>query len=822
MAGGLLLVLLVGAGSAGAAEADRDSDRKALTLPGAEGSRTLELTAGAGSVFGKDELLLKDYVDIRYGEVRLQADTVRYVPATRDCFAEGNVILDSGTTRMTAEKVEYNLETETGVFYQARGYAEPSFFFEAAEVRKVDKDRYLLVDATFTTCTQPVPYWSLRVSRGTIHLNNYAYLHQVSFRADRVPIFYSPYLVWPIKEDRATGLLFPEFGYSGTRGFVMTNAFYWAMRRNMDATFFLDYYAQAGIGEGVQYRYVPSARGKGQFTGSFIRDQLTDSDRYFFNLKHRQEIGADFRLVADLNNLSDLNYYRDFQRDFRASTLPLVLSYIYLTRNWSNYSFNVRGERRDQEFDVVSTSLATGLTEFGKSEFTSQILPSLTWQGSKRRLGRSPLYFDFDTSIDSFSKETSLFSATYQRLDLFPRLSAPLRLAPWIDVNPSLGLRDTLYTQRLGALQSERDFNADNVLDLQDDLGVDGIPGTGDFGEGDQVLSTRQVIDDGTLVRKILIGSVEVIGPKFSRIYQTPDSDFSPAYKHTIEPRMLYLYQRVKNNTGIISFDEKDSAGSIQDALAYSLTTRLFAKRPGATPGREENLTAGSLFATGATRPPTEPPPPPSTPEGKEGLSLSPVEIASFSLSQTYSFLGPLSTRGTCTVVDGDFQGFDCVTSHFSPLDALFRFNPTLYTSLDLRANYDFLVNEVRNGSLSANYRDPQGAFVNLSWFFQNSRQEFTPDSSQLGLLAGTTFLDHRLSVGFQGHYDVEAGNLQDQRYILGYNTQCCGFTFELLDRNFSGFDQQEFRLLVNLKGIGNVLDLNSGSSAIPGVPVGF
>jgi len=68
--------------------------------------------------------------------------------------------------------------------------------------------------------------------------------------------------------------------------------------------------------------------------------------------------------------------------------------------------------------------------------------------------------------------------------------------------------------------------------------------------------------------------------------------------------------------------------------------------------------------------------------------------------------------------------------------------------------------------------------------------------------------------LGFQTNYemgDVQPGEprLRDQSYRAGYNTQCCGFQMEYLNRNFIGSSIQEFRVLINLKGVGNVVDLH-------------
>src|SRR6266540_4966717 len=141
-----LLLLVAFCGNAAAKQAPAPTptpppaaERQRKFVGEGPGGKSLEMAAGPGSIIGKDELILKEYVDIKYGDTRLQADYVRYVPATKEATALGNVIFDQGSSRLTADKVVYNLETETGVFYKARGYAEPSYYFEAerSEERRV-------------------------------------------------------------------------------------------------------------------------------------------------------------------------------------------------------------------------------------------------------------------------------------------------------------------------------------------------------------------------------------------------------------------------------------------------------------------------------------------------------------------------------------------------------------------------------------------------------------------------------------------------------------------------------------------------------------
>ncbi len=68
---------------------------------------------------------------------------------------------------------------------------------------------------------EPDRYWSFRIGRGTVELDGYAHLRNLSFRVGRMPILYTPYLLWPVKKDRASGFLMPQVGYSARRGAVI-------------------------------------------------------------------------------------------------------------------------------------------------------------------------------------------------------------------------------------------------------------------------------------------------------------------------------------------------------------------------------------------------------------------------------------------------------------------------------------------------------------------------------------------------------------------------------------------------------------------------
>jgi lipopolysaccharide assembly outer membrane protein LptD (OstA) len=61
------------------------------------------------------------------------------------------------------------------------------------------------------------------------------------------------------------GFLIPTYGTSSLRGRSLSNAFFWAIDRSQDATFFHDWFTRTGMGEGGEYRYISGPQSAGNF-----------------------------------------------------------------------------------------------------------------------------------------------------------------------------------------------------------------------------------------------------------------------------------------------------------------------------------------------------------------------------------------------------------------------------------------------------------------------------------------------------------------------------------------------------------------------------
>ena len=236
----------------------------------------VKITADKQEIVRDEYALLTGNVKMIYGDVHLSADKVTYNQVTKDVTAEGNVIIDQGPQRLASVKAIYNLETKTGTLFTAKGSLEPSVYFTADQIEKLDANTYQLTNGVFTSCDIDNPEWSFRLASGRITANDYARLRNISFRAKRVPLFWTPYIVWPTKADRSQGFLIPKPGYNNEFGGYIKTAYFLPFGEWADATVRADLFSSGALGAGLNARYVPTRAIDGKLDTFVVRDPGED------------------------------------------------------------------------------------------------------------------------------------------------------------------------------------------------------------------------------------------------------------------------------------------------------------------------------------------------------------------------------------------------------------------------------------------------------------------------------------------------------------------------------------------------------------------
>jgi LPS-assembly protein len=474
-----------------------------------------------------DYAVLAGGVKLRYQDIELQADEAEIDLKTRVVTARGNVVLDQGPRRLIGETLDFDLDTKTGKVTHATAFVSPDYYFTGVEVEKIDDDTYTVLDGVFTSCSQKVPDWSFRLARAQVELGGYARMHHASMRVKRLPVFYTPYILWPAKSERSSGLLIPKIGYSQRRGASLGLAYFQTLGRSYDTTLHLDGYTEGFLGIGNELRYRPTAGTHGDLLGYMIKDPESPDHPWRWKVEWNhltEDLPFGMRAGINYQNYSDFNFFRDFEHDFDRSALRFIDSRAFVTGNWGPHLLNLLLNDRE-------TFVSQGQTVVQRK------LPELEYRLRSTQLWRTPLYLQFLGSSSFLDVERpGSYSGSYGRFDLFPQLTLPVRTFPWLSLSLTGGERLTWY--------------------------------------GNSLAEATQQFAGQSLTRTFPVAGAEIVGPSFSRIFTA----WGTKIKHVIEPRWTYNFQGDPGDPQRVPlFDEVDIQNSTNSGT-LALINRVLAK----------------------------------------------------------------------------------------------------------------------------------------------------------------------------------------------------------------------------------------------------
>jgi LPS-assembly protein len=530
-----------------------------LPFPQEKGGGEATGTAGALDYQREDFAVLTGGVRMHYKDMDLAAEVISVDLGTKDLTAVGNVVIDQGPSRLTGGSSTYNLDTKLGTFKDASGAAQPGIYFSGDRIDKVGEDEYVITHGIFTSCQGEVPAWSFHVSSARVRLEDYAHVKNATMRAKALPVLYVPYVVWPTRTDRASGLLVPKLGNSAQKGAYLGLAYFKTLGRSWDTTLYTDLYSKDYFGVGNEIRYRPTDQTSGAFRAYAIDDPTRDKYRWKVRWDHdTRDLPFGLRGVVQYEDYSDFDYFRDFERGLSTKTKNQIYSDAYVTGNWGNQSVNMLIDRRRtflSEQDIIAL----------------RQLPEIEYKLRPLRLGHTPLYLSWDSAAHYLQVDRGLVQSTYPRFHFQPTLRVPLAPVPWLSLTVSGGGNLTWYG---------------------DSVNTHAPPGTNTF------CSDSHGQCDSSLTRTLPFAGAELIGPSFSHIFNASVGPFGKL-KHIIEPRFSWAYiDAFDKQNEVPIFDEIDPLSPLGSNVGrVALINRVLAK-----PTDAKNGSAREVFSLELSR----------------------------------------------------------------------------------------------------------------------------------------------------------------------------------------------------------------------------
>jgi LPS-assembly protein len=390
-----------------------------------------------------DQLEAYGDVELRQSGQVIKAEHLLYGQVSKDVLAEGAVRLEQPGVLVTGPLLKLNLDTDMGEMTLPKYEFSENHARGAAEMMHIQGQKnYTFDDANYTTCPAGQDDWLLRMSRLDIdRTTQIGVAHQAVVEFKGVPILYTPWMDFPLNNNRRSGFLAPSYGYTNTGGYELTVPYYWNIASNFDATISPRVISKRGNQFNNEFRYLePSYAGTLQYE-ILPGDRLAGLTRTRTALVHNQSLGSGFGLALNLNRVGDDAYFRDLSSSVAGTSQTNLLRDGVLTYGAGWWSASARLQR----YQTLQDPLAAH--NYGPYRLQPQVSLNAQQTAADASILVASQYTDFrhDTFINA------------QRTVVYPSVSYPLLNDLGYYVTPKLGVHYTKYLMGMNNTQGYPD-----------------------------------------------------------------------------------------------------------------------------------------------------------------------------------------------------------------------------------------------------------------------------------------------------------------------------------------------------------------------------
>ncbi len=650
-------------------------------------------------------------VVLRQAGMQIEADEANLRQADNRGELIGNVRLRDQGMLVVGDRAELQLDNGEAKVENAEYVLHKSHTRGSALYAKREESAIIrLKDGTYTSCEPGSNAWHLKGNNVTLNpATGFGTATNVTLRVKNIPVFYTPYIYFPIDDRRQSGFLPPSLSSSSDNGLSLQTPYYFNLAPNYDATLYPTYMTDRGLLMEGEFRYLTKSS-EGQFGAAYLDDSNDDrklmseyeDQRWMYSWQHKT--GLDSRLLAevDYTDISDPYYFQDLDTDLGIGSTSYVDQRGTLTYRGNGYTarLNAHAYELANITDVTPYNRLPQLTLDGKLPFEPAGL-NFTYGTEYVRFDRNlrnGFFTDEDgnTGTDEFrwydDRLSGLARANGERVHVEPAVSLPLNWS-WGFLTPKVKYLHTNY---------------DLTLDQQ----------------GKNSLLAEQSYK-GSQTRGVGMFSLD------SGLYFDRDTQwFGKNYRQTLEPRLFYLNVPEEDQTDIPVFDTSESSfnyASLFRENRFSGKDRI---------GDENKLSLGVT---------------------NRWIESNGFERQRFSIGQAFYFEDRKVTLPDATGELKNRADYQSSTSPYA-LQYMYRFNRDWRLSSDF--NWDPDTHSTRSGSAMFHYQpeDNPNKVINAGYRYKNDTVRYDRDSATWTNNPdyGNEFLD-------------AAGTVENPNYIKDY-----------------------------------------------------
>lgn len=238
----------------------------------------------------------------------------------------GNVRYIAPELTLYGTRLKYNFITKQIDIFNARVLSD-NYVITGKKISQTTANVIYGEEAEYTTCKDCPESWSISGKKIVITVGQYIRITHAFVKINGVIAMYVPYIIFPIKKKRETGLLFPSLGFTSEEGFRYQQPFFWVIDDYRDLTLTPSTFGNRGLGGEFQYRQNIKEKTWIELNSLQVNDRIYEpyktskevsgkkEFRYFSDIeghyvyKHFLNAHAYFNGTSDLDTIRDMDFF---------------------------------------------------------------------------------------------------------------------------------------------------------------------------------------------------------------------------------------------------------------------------------------------------------------------------------------------------------------------------------------------------------------------------------------------------------------------------------------------------------------------------------
>ena len=443
----------------------------AVSLATATPAHAVELKIEAPSfTFDSDHRIYR-YQEARVilGDMSLEAQEVVINEQAATLQASGQLRMRTGTMFISADRLDLDVETQSGIITNARAYDSATGYYLRSATMNVLPGRAFAARCTLTSCPPLAPAWKLTVRNLDYRSDDFAIGQNTTLDFGDVPVFWVPIVAWPTVLKRRSGVLMPELSTRtasldrfdlGTR---LAVPYYLDLGPDEDLTFSPEIIQKRGAALNTEYRYAFHGDQIGRLRvwgvdETYARDPALENNilapgeaearsahptRYMLDFNHNEQLGDSGRLVMSALKTSDGQVRREYDQleNYRPETVYQAT--VSNQTPWGDFAVTA-----EHASEFTAESIYADRAAFTDGGVRPQLMPRASYGKGWQPLDSVPLGIELTGALTRFDATSDVSgNAAVAR----PSLSLPIQLGKGFELRTQVGRQLVSYDGLTGA-----------------------------------------------------------------------------------------------------------------------------------------------------------------------------------------------------------------------------------------------------------------------------------------------------------------------------------------------------------------------------------